>query len=201
MTTFSHLLQASYIEYPEKTALTVLLAGKPDQPITYRQLLTGAAAWQRTFAREGIQPGEVVILILQHRLELMFAFWGTILHGAIPSIMPFLTEKLLPERYRADLAALVGITRPECIVTYREFEPEVHLALGESSSVRRVIVSDTVEPEGRGGFCRHGRAQARPAGYRPAAAFLRHHRAAEGCGPLAPGGAAINSGVILMHCS
>jgi len=148
MTTFSHILQSSYEECPEKTALTVLLAGKPDQIISYRQLLTGAAAWQRTFAREGIQPGEVVILILQHSLELMYAYWGTILHGAIPSIMPFLTEKLLPERYRADLAALVGITRPECVVTYREFEPEVYQALGDSSSVRCVIVSDTIEPEG-----------------------------------------------------
>lgn len=148
MTTFSHILQRSFEECPEKTALTVLLAGKPDQTISYRQLLTGAAAWQRTFAREGIQPGEVVILILQHSLDLMYAYWGAILHGAIPSIMPFLTEKLLPERYRADLAALVSITRPECVVTYREFEPEVHQALGDSSSVRRVIVSDSVEPEG-----------------------------------------------------
>ncbi len=152
MTTFSHTLQRSFEECPEKTALTVLLAGKPDQVISYRQLLTGAAAWQRTFAREGIQPGEVVILILQHSLELMYAYWGTILHGAIPSIMPFLTEKLLPERYRADLAALVGITRPECVVTYREFEPEVHQALGDSSSVRRVIVSDTTEPQGEVDF-------------------------------------------------
>ena len=152
MTTFSHILQRSFEECPEKTALTVLLAGKPDQTITYRQLLTGAAAWQRTFTREGIQPGEVVILILQHSLELMYAYWGTILHGAIPSIMPFLTEKLLPERYRADLSALVGITRPECVVTYREFEPEVHQALGDSSSVRRVIVSDTIEPEGQVDF-------------------------------------------------
>jgi acyl-CoA synthetase (AMP-forming)/AMP-acid ligase II len=152
MTTFSHILQRSFEECPEKTALTVLLAGKPDQTITYRQLLTGAAAWQRTFVREGIQPGEVVILILQHSLELMYAYWGTILHGAIPSIMPFLTEKLLPERYRADLSALVGITRPECVVTYREFESEVHQALGDSSSVRRVIVSDIIEPEGEVNF-------------------------------------------------
>jgi acyl-CoA synthetase (AMP-forming)/AMP-acid ligase II len=152
MATFSHMLRRSWEECPEKTALTVLLAGKPDQPICYRQLLRGAAAWQRTFAREGIQPGEVVILIMQHSVELMYAYWGAILHGAIPSIMPFLTEKLLPERYRADLASLVGITRPECVVTYRDFEPEVHLALGEHSSVRRVIVSDTVDAEGEVDF-------------------------------------------------
>jgi acyl-CoA synthetase (AMP-forming)/AMP-acid ligase II len=152
MATFSHMLRRSWQECPEKTALTVLLAGKPDQPITYRQLLRGAAAWQRTLAREEVQPGEVVILIMQHSVELMYAYWGAILHGAIPSIMPFLTEKLLPERYRADLASLVGITRPECVVTYRDFEPEVHLALGEHSSVRRVIVSDTVEAEGEVDF-------------------------------------------------
>jgi acyl-CoA synthetase (AMP-forming)/AMP-acid ligase II len=60
--------------------------------------------------------------------------------------MPFLTEKLLPERYRADLAALVAVTQPTAIVTYRDFEPEVRAALkpGEDS-VRAVIVSDQAE--------------------------------------------------------
>jgi fatty-acyl-CoA synthase len=145
MTTFSHLLQRTYEETPERVALTVLLAGKPDQPVTYHQLIAGANTWAKTLEREGILPGDVVILILQHGLDLIYAYWGTILHGAVPSIMPFLTEKLLPERYRADLSALVGITRPECIITYPEFAPEVHAALPADSSVRRVIVSDTLE--------------------------------------------------------
>ena len=59
--------------------------------------------------------------------------YGAILHGAIPSIMPFLTEKLLPERYRADLAALVSVTRPAAIVTYPEFEPEVQRRAWEAA--------------------------------------------------------------------
>ncbi len=156
MTTFTRILQQSYNECPDKTALTVLLHGKEDQPLTFRDLITGAAAWERTLKREGVQPGEVVILILQHSLDLIYAYWGTILHGAIPSIMPFLTEKLLPERYRADLTSLVSITKPEVVVTYREFAPEVHAALGEGSSVRRVIVSDTVEPAGGVDFSTFG---------------------------------------------
>ncbi len=146
MSTFSKLLLDSYRECPEKTCLTVLLSGKEDQPITYRQLVEGAGVWTNTLEKEGIQPGEVVVLIMQHSLELIYAYWGTILHGAIPSIMPFLTEKLQPDRYRADLTTLVGITRPECIITYREFEPEVRAALPENSSVRRVIVSDALTP-------------------------------------------------------
>jgi acyl-CoA synthetase (AMP-forming)/AMP-acid ligase II len=144
MGNFSELLLQSYREVPEKTVITVLLSGKPDQPISYRQLVEGAAAWDQALTRKGILPGEVVVLIQQHSLELIFAYWGTILHGSIPSIMPFLTEKLLPERYRADLSALVGITRPEAIITYRDFEPEVRAALGEGSSVRQILVSDEV---------------------------------------------------------
>jgi acyl-CoA synthetase (AMP-forming)/AMP-acid ligase II len=146
MTNFSNLLLDSYREVPDKTALTVLLAGKPDQPITYSQLIHGAAAWDSALTAAEIQPGEVVVLILQHSLELIYAYWGTILHGSIPSIMPFLTEKLLPERYRADLSALVGITRPEAIITYREFAPEVHTALGDHSPVRRVLIAEDTAP-------------------------------------------------------
>jgi acyl-CoA synthetase (AMP-forming)/AMP-acid ligase II len=129
----------------------MLQGGHPDQLVSYRQLLQGAAAYARAFEQHGIQPGEVVILILQHGADLVYAFFGAVLHGAIPAIMPFLTEKLLPERYRADLAALVGITRPAAIVTYREFEPEVQAALEPGGPVRAVtpevlgvIVSDQV---------------------------------------------------------
>lgn len=148
MATFSKLLLDSYREVPDRVSINVLLAGKEDQPITYKDLVEGAAQWARTFAREGIQPGEVTVLILQHGLDLIYAYWGAILHGAIPSIMPFLTEKLQPDRYRADLSALVGITRPECVVTYPEFEAEVRSALPHESSVRKVIVSDDLADSG-----------------------------------------------------
>jgi acyl-CoA synthetase (AMP-forming)/AMP-acid ligase II len=52
-----------------------------------------------------------------------------------------LTEKLLPERYRADLASLVSITRPCAIVTYPDFESEVQAALRPDDSVREVMLS------------------------------------------------------------
>jgi acyl-CoA synthetase (AMP-forming)/AMP-acid ligase II len=145
MTTFSHLLRESYLKKPEQPAIHLLRAGQPDQALTYRQLIDGAAGYAKSLALAGIQPGEVVILILQHSLELMHAYYGTILHGAIPSIMPFLTEKLLPERYRADLASLVSITKPSAIITYPEFEPEVHAALKKGDSVRAVLVCNGVE--------------------------------------------------------
>ena len=144
MPTFSDLLKNFYEKEPQRVALHMLLSGQPDQPVTYRQLLKGAAAYARALEQHGVQPGEVVVLILQHGYELIYAFFGAILHGAIPSIMPFLTEKLLPERYRADLAALVTITQPSAVVTYPDFASEVHAALQPGSSVHTVIVSDKI---------------------------------------------------------
>lgn len=145
MTTFSERLLSLYEQNPEKIAIHLQRAGQPDLPITYARLVREAAAFARGFAREGIQPGEVVVLILQHGEELVYAFWGAVLHGAVPSIMPFLTEKLSPERYRADLAALVSVTRPAAVVTYPEFEGEVRAALGEGGPVRSVMVAGRIE--------------------------------------------------------
>jgi acyl-CoA synthetase (AMP-forming)/AMP-acid ligase II len=147
MTTFPERLKSLHAQDPERVAIYLQQAGRDDLPISFHQLMRGAAAYARTYAREGLQPGEVVVLILQHGEDLIYAFWGAILHGAIPSIMPFLTEKLSPERYRADLTALVSVTRPAGIVTYPEFEDEVHSALNADSSVRIVVTTDRLEPQ------------------------------------------------------
>jgi len=145
MTTFPERLKALHARTPERVAVYLQHAGRDDLPVNYRQLVRGAAACARTYAREGIQPGEVILLILPHGEDLLYSFWGAILHGAIPSIMPFLTEKLSPERYRADLTVLVSVTRPAAVVTYPEFEAEVSSALQEGTSVRALIVTDTLE--------------------------------------------------------
>jgi acyl-CoA synthetase (AMP-forming)/AMP-acid ligase II len=130
---------------PERVAVYLQFADREDLPLTYKQLLRGSAAFARTLARERIKPGEVVVLILQHSEELVYAFWGATLHGAIPSIMPFLTEKLSPERYRADLASLISVTKPAAIVTYPEFEKVVRSALKEGDSVHAVILTNQLE--------------------------------------------------------
>jgi fatty-acyl-CoA synthase len=145
MTTFPEHLKALHSRIPERVAVYLQFAGRDDLPITYDQLVRGASAYARVLEREGIQPSEVVVVILQHGEDLIYSFWGAILHGAIPSIMPFLTEKLSPERYRADLSALISVTKPSAIVTYPEFEREVRAALQNGGPVRSVIVTDCVE--------------------------------------------------------
>jgi fatty-acyl-CoA synthase len=147
MTIVPDRLKSIHERTPERVAVTLQFSGREDRRITYDRLLHAAGGFARTLAREEIQPGEVVVLILQHSEELLYAFWGSILHGAIPSIMPFLTEKLSPERYRADLASLISVTQPAAIVTYPEFENDVRGALKHGDSVRAVILTSQIESE------------------------------------------------------
>ena len=147
MTTFPERLKTLHSRAPDRVALTLQFSNTDDLSLTVDQLLRGASSYASALTRAKIQPGEVVVLILQHGEDLVYAFWGTILRGAIPSIMPFLTEKLSPERYRADLSALISVTQPTAIITYPEFEAEVRGALQEGDSVREVIVTDKVDKQ------------------------------------------------------
>ena len=144
MNTLGECLGQQAHKTPRQIAIHLQHAGRPDAAISYDELWNGALRYARVYKHRGLKCGQVVILILQHGEDLPHAFWGAIAAGVIPSIMPFLTEKLSPEQYRNDLRALISVTRPEAIVTYPEFEPDVRLALGEGSSKPLVISTEDV---------------------------------------------------------
>lgn len=146
MRTVTQTLLQLYQDQPDQIAVRLLYNHQPEQVISVRDLLRGAAGYAQALRQAGIRPGEVVILILQHGEALIYSFFGTILHGAIPSIMPFLTEKLAPEQYRRSLAALFEITAPAAVITYPEFMDEVKQAIQPNSPVRKVIPSIEVAP-------------------------------------------------------
>ena len=145
MKTVTEVLYQTFREEPDRVAL-ILQSLDEDQAITYADLLRGAQGYANSLQLAGIEPNEPVILLLQHGRPLIEAFFGAILHGAIPAIMPFLTEKLSPERYRQSLVALIEVTRPAAIITYPQFENEITRARKEGDSVRAVILWTDVEP-------------------------------------------------------
>lgn len=147
MKTFAEILQDAYRQVPDQVILHLLYNQKPAEHLTYRTLLQGAAGYTRLLQDSGVEAGDVVVLILQHGSDLIYAFFGAVLHGAIPAVMPFLTEKLSPEQYRKSLTALFEITRPAAVITYPEFQAEVQRA-NVHNQVRSVLVSSQVTPYG-----------------------------------------------------
>ncbi len=145
MTTFSQVLIQAYREVPDKAAVYLQRSSKGDQTITYQSLVDGAMGYTQALARAGTLTGDVVILILDHGDALLQGYFGAILHGAIPSIMPFLTEKLSPEHYRKSLESLFEIVQPGAVITSEAFAGEV----ARASSLWKphsIILSEQVSP-------------------------------------------------------
>ncbi|MCB9422113.1 MAG: AMP-binding protein, partial [Ardenticatenaceae bacterium] len=73
----------------------------------------------------GIKPRDLVIIAHTQNLESIYAFWGTMLAGAIPSMFPTLTEKLDPAIYMQNMAELVSFSNVRAILTTDEFAPQL----------------------------------------------------------------------------
>ena len=66
-------------------------------------------------------------MIIAHtqNLESIYAFWGALWCGAIPSMFPTLTEKLDPDIYMHSMAELARLSEVRAIFTTDEFEPQL----------------------------------------------------------------------------
>ena len=105
----------------QPTALfsTFVRSGK-STPITFGELYERSAAYARAYANLGVEPGDVVIVILQHTPHLFYSFLGAVLSGAIPSFIPFPSPKQRADLYWDDHNKLFARIEPRALVTYPE---------------------------------------------------------------------------------
>ena len=64
--------------------------------ITFADLLRRAAAYAERYREAGAVEGDSIIIILPHTPEMLYAFVGALLAGAIPSFLPFPSSKQDP---------------------------------------------------------------------------------------------------------
>jgi fatty-acyl-CoA synthase len=140
---FSKILLEQGKNFPEKEIIQILVDGKYTS-INYGKIIEGAFRYENALKNAEIRNGEVVILILPHGIDLIFAYFGAILNGSIPSIMPYLTEKLIPEKYRKDLQSLFEITKPTGIITYANFKEELFFLDASESSIKSILIAEEI---------------------------------------------------------
>jgi acyl-CoA synthetase (AMP-forming)/AMP-acid ligase II len=144
--TLGSVLFRSVVEAPDQCAIHLLSSQQADLEITYHHLYHEAANFAQQLRQRGLIPGDVCILILNHSPELIYSFWGAILAGVIPAIMPFLTEKLSPSQYRASLEALFVVTHPRAVITSDQFEAEVIAARGNNPKPEHIFTTESLSP-------------------------------------------------------
>ena len=145
---FSSVLLEHYKRESDRPILFFQSAGKEDIPVTYKTLLEQSYSYTKEYIRSDIQQGDVIILVLQHSLDLIYAYFGAVLAGAVPSMMPFLTEKLIPEKYQQDFQSLIQIIQPKAIVTYKDFKQEVFDQFDKALPVEHIFLCEDVVHSG-----------------------------------------------------
>lgn len=106
---------------PHHLALVFVHQDGRRQEVRAAQFCRDMLQYARGLQAIGLNPNDLVILVLQHSPELLAAFWGTMYLGAIPSIFPFLTEKLDPVIYMERVKTLVAHSGARAVITFPEF--------------------------------------------------------------------------------
>lgn len=125
-TTFNTLLSAITLNADgDKPALIYIETGHDDITITRDQFKQAIQEYAAGLQQMGVKSRDLVVLAHTQNLESIYAFWGALLIGAIPSMFPTLTEKLDRDIYMQSMAELVKISDVRAILTTDEFAPEL----------------------------------------------------------------------------
>lgn len=145
MINFSQIILDFASKTPDRVALHYCKTGQEDVPISYGDIVEKARPWLAALRHHGVTQGEVVLVILEPSEELIYSYWAAILFGAIPSVVPFQTEKLLPEQYTKELKALISTSKPTAIVTAPKYKAVTDEAVGNARSVRAILTAEDLE--------------------------------------------------------
>lgn len=122
---FSTLLDALTLTDAADTlpAIVYVETGAEDQVVSRADFRRFSTAYAAGLQALGVGAGDLVVIAHTQNLESVYAFWGALLIGAIPSMFPTLTEKLDPEIYRQSMAELVRLSKVRTILTNDDFAP------------------------------------------------------------------------------
>ena len=115
---------------PDRDAIIYVATDEAPQHITRAAFLRAARRRAAALTQMGVGPHDLVIIAHTQSLESIFAFWGVLLTGAIPSMFPTLTEKLDPEIYMRSMSELVALSAVRLVLTTDELAPELDRRVG-----------------------------------------------------------------------
>ncbi len=145
-TTLLDLARRQYESNPDAVAVTLINVGNEGPTaITTREFFDGAGRYAEALGEVGVAPRDLVILVMQHGDALLYAFWGAMMLGAIPSIFPFLSDKLDPQMYCERVKALVTHSGARAVIASEEFLDTLSTLLADAPGVQ-VIGASRLKP-------------------------------------------------------
>jgi acyl-CoA synthetase (AMP-forming)/AMP-acid ligase II len=138
VTTLLDMAHRQVEAHPDATAVIFIPSdGTTTRNVTTKQFFDGAARYADALRKLGIGRGDLVVLVMEHSEALLYAFWGAMMIGAIPSIFPFLSDKLDPQLYFERVKQLITHSGAKAVIASEAFVESLTALLAESGA--RVI--------------------------------------------------------------
>ncbi len=124
MNTLVSVLEENYAKDPNRL-FCKFIVGETTEEISCKKLFENSLNYASHYSKNGVGKGDSVIIILRHSPHLFYSFIGAMMIGAIPSILPFPSEKQDINIHRDSMEKLSKRISAKCIITYRENMGEV----------------------------------------------------------------------------
>src|SRR5438045_2417314 len=151
--TLLDLAQRQYEERPDATAIIFIPAsGDATRTITAREFFDSAGHYADALRGVDITPRDLVILVMEHSEALLYAFWGAMMLGTVPSIFPFLSDKLDPVMYYDRVKALVEHSGARAVVASEPFAEPLTALLDGTKVIHEAQLKPATAGDGMARF-------------------------------------------------
>jgi acyl-CoA synthetase (AMP-forming)/AMP-acid ligase II len=96
-------------------------------------MFSAACTYARVFHESGIKPGDVIIIAAGHSQDLLYAFWGTLYVGAVPSIFAYKGPMSATASYIERLKNMAKNSGARLVVTPPNLTSPLQEALGDAN--------------------------------------------------------------------
>jgi acyl-CoA synthetase (AMP-forming)/AMP-acid ligase II/lauroyl/myristoyl acyltransferase len=121
---FAHALETALAQESYKEAL-VLVGPDGEQHVTRAEVDAHARYSAHRLLASGIQPGDVIVMLIEHAYEAVPMFVGALYIGAVPMVLPYLTPQSSVLHQRERLSGLVKFFHPKAILTLPRFQADL----------------------------------------------------------------------------
>jgi len=134
---------------PDRLTVHLYEEGR-ETPITYRQLYDGALGYAARLAQAGLQPGQMVAIMLPTCKEYLYSFYGVLLAGGVP--VPLYPPARLSS-IEDHMTRHVGILKSagaRIMITIPEAKALAYLLRAQVESLRAVLMPSDLQGSGAG---------------------------------------------------
>jgi acyl-CoA synthetase (AMP-forming)/AMP-acid ligase II len=135
---YQTLTEALLAAPPHREFVTMYRDDDDVRTVTFGEFIDDARRQAAQFIRDGLLPGDPVILIMPQGIPLMVSFVAAMLAGAIPTILAYPNFKIEPAKYRFGLAGVSKNLKARLIVLDEEFPEDLYdnIAIEDAKIVR-----------------------------------------------------------------